>query len=73
MKSKISKVTTNILKKPLKKIIDQLLMTKEAVDHAMIRLVKPINRACYSVKRSVVDFSNEQHCSCTCHDLKTIG
>ena len=35
-----------------KNIIDQLLMTKGAVDHAMVRSVESISRTCYSVKSS---------------------
>ena len=35
-----------------KNIIDHLLMGKGADDHAMIKLVKPINRTCYFVTSS---------------------
>ena len=62
-----------------KNIIDQLLMTKGAVDHAMARSVESISRTCYSVKSSdltelkkkeyVFDFSNERYCSCTRPDF----
>lgn len=45
-----------------KKIIDQLLMTNEAVDHGIIRLVKPINRACYSAKRSDLTELKKKEC-----------
>ena len=50
------------LRNRLKKIIDQLLITKEAVDHAMIRLVKPINRTFYSVKRSDLTELKKKEC-----------
>ena len=45
-----------------------LLIGKRAVDHAMIRLVEPIQGTCYSV---IADFGNEKrYCSCTCPNVQ---
>ena len=67
MNTKQSKVTTNILKEhPTKHV--HLLIGKRAVDHAMIRLVEPIQGTCYSV---IADFGNEKrYCSCTCPNVQ---
>ena len=64
-----------------KNIIDHLLRGKGADDHAMIKLVKPINRTCYFVKgfdltelkKKEYDFgfgNKRRYCSCTCPDFK---
>ena len=49
---KIQRSLPMYLRNRPKNITDHFLMRKEAVDHAMIKSVEPINRTCYSAKSS---------------------